>query len=528
MTMEDVTGGKVKIGNTVYEMVEAKYNGTVVWPLHPAVITYQIITNSVVVTYSAGNTLYASGSNYVTVTANVEVYADGVYQRTISGATLTPTLQSGSHFYISGDTVKGYDLALVEQGPFSETVTFSYQNDSVTRTITQEENVKTKISDTAYGSKKYGTSTTEYMNYQLNFYSNKYNSQASPAPASGATTSASRATLTCTASHIEVVMTPWTQDATITYSYTSRPGQTFTETETDYYSGTESSSSSVSDTTEAVNSITGSATGFTRSGLYVTVASEGSTEYQNGRSVTYTAKVLQLNNNTYLTVTETLYQEANVVVSYTYDLSVDIDVTGTIGCEEGRYDVNYTAKRAPIYTSGAEGSATGFYADISGTNCTPSTSVAYHSGKFTITVPENTAQSQRDVTVTLTSRDDSSKFATDTVVQDAAPAMPHANVYPDLDTDGRVRVRFYMTQGTVIFPVVISGMEYHYVEDGGASGSRSISGDITIQSDGDAVRLGAINTWLSGASGMHWFSATSVSRVGLANTTFTQTSFDVR
>lgn len=314
MKIEDIVGGKFKSGNKTFEMVEAKYGGEIVWPVNVA-YTYEIVVNTVIVTYSAGNILYASGSNSVSVTADVKVYANGVYRRTISGATLTPTLQSGSEFYISDKSVKGADRQFTPYPRVDEYVTFSYENSFITRQISQEANVQTLVSATPYGSKKYGQTSTTYGLYQVNFSADKYTSISSAAPASGATSGSALATLSCYAEHYEFYSTPWTQDATLVYSYTSRPGQTFSEVDTDYYSGTEQSQSVISDTIEAQNSIYlyAGGEGFSRNGMDVSIASEGVLDRPSGRSATYRARVLK-DNGTYITQDVTLYQAKNEIV----------------------------------------------------------------------------------------------------------------------------------------------------------------------------------------------------------------------
>lgn len=306
MRIDDAIGGKL----AGYEMVEAKFNGTVVWPLN---YTYLITAARVV--YSAGSAIYAKGSyawdgNYAYVLGTVNVYINGVLVNTLTDVRLTPTVEQGSWFSVDTSlNILGNNLGTVPSAQHNETVTVAYGNSSTTVTVSQQANVKTPTSYTPTGSKHYGLPTVTAYNYQVDFSTNKYGSAASAAPASGATTTDLRATLSITANHIEVTTTPWTQDALVNYSYTS--GATSSATEADYYSGTDTSSPvQVTDTP----TITGSATGFTRSGMYVTIASEGTTSYPSGRSVTYTASVDKMGGGTQ-TDTVTLYQAKNEIVS---------------------------------------------------------------------------------------------------------------------------------------------------------------------------------------------------------------------
>jgi len=334
MKIDDVIEGKVKIGNTVYNMVEAKINGTVVWPLN---YTYVIVSGSVLVSYSEGSYIYASGSNFALVTADINVYVNNVYVRTITGATLSPSFQSGSAFHAEGNQIHGSDLETTPTSTHPETVTVSYGSASTTVTITQEANLKLIDGYTPTGSKRYDytQTTTEYSNYNVSLSSDKYDSSGSAAPASGANTTDLRATLSCYATHDEQDTTPYTQDASRQYHYTSHPTTYYYETVSNYYSGRDVTRTAigVSDTA----TITGSATGFTRDGMYVTIASEGTDPYPNGRSCTYTATVNKQGGGT-ATGTVTLYQALNEIENIASDT-------------QRTYGSNYTTQSNDNYTA---------------------------------------------------------------------------------------------------------------------------------------------------------------------------------
>jgi len=125
-TPETTIGGKIKIGGVEYDLVEIKdgATGQVVWPT-TAAYTYQL--TNVVIHYSAGNMIYASGSNYAYVTATVQKYQGQTLIEETDNVVVTPTLASGTHFYVSGDYIYGDDLLtnLVSIG-YSDTVTVSY------------------------------------------------------------------------------------------------------------------------------------------------------------------------------------------------------------------------------------------------------------------------------------------------------------------------------------------------------------------------------------------------------------------
>ena len=356
MKIDDVTGGQININGTTYDMVEAKVNGVVVWPSN-VVYTYQIVASTVQTIYSGvENYIRADGANYAYIIGDVNVYANGVFVRTITGASLTPVLRADTAFHLNAyGSILGDDLWRSEKSVRTETVDVHYDTSaSVTASVTQEANIKTETSRTATGSKKYGIATITYSDYQVSISADKYTSAIAAAPASGALTTALRATLSVSASHLETGTRPWTQDALVSYSYTS--GATSSATVTDYYSGTETDSPvSVTDTP----TISGGATGFTRNNLYVTIASEGTTAYPAGRSATYTATVTKIGGGT-VTASVTLYQLKNEIVNTT-DNTVRTTGTAYDTNTQDNYNVllnvsNFTTTSTAALASGSEAS----------------------------------------------------------------------------------------------------------------------------------------------------------------------------
>ena len=314
MKIDDVIGGQFTHGGTTYQMIEAKLGGTIVWPLN---YTYSIVSASVV--YSAGSYLYAKGSaatggNYAYLVGDVNVYANGVYIRTISNASLVPTLPQNTWFTVnSSNSILASNLGTTPTSTHSEQVTATYGNSSVTVTITQEANIESVASATATGDRHYyGPTDVASSNYWVDFRSDKYTSPSSAAPASGATTQALWATLTLSAGHTEVYTRHYNQDALVVYSYTSGATSEPTTVSNYYTNLTEQSGpTAISDNA----TITGSAAGFTRSNLVVTVSSEldvehieGTSPNQYGRKVTFRA-TNNNDSNTYQDVT--LYQAVN-------------------------------------------------------------------------------------------------------------------------------------------------------------------------------------------------------------------------
>ena len=358
MKIDDVIGGQFTHNGVTYQMVEAKMGNTVVWPLS---YTYEIVAGTVVVTYSAGSYIYASGSNHATVAATVNVLVNGVVVSTITGAALTPSLPAGDALYADGNEIHGYDLGTTAKAQLTESVTVTYGNASTSVSITQEANVITTESIVPYGSKKYNTAqtTTTYDNYYLSLTSNKYSSASIAAPASGATASADQATLSYVATHYEEDTTPWTQNAKQTYHWSSHPTTQYYYIIEDYYSGSDiTRQATVNDTA----TISGSATGFARSGMNVSIASEGTTEYTNGRSCTYTATVNKHGGGT-KTDTVTLYQAQNIKTNDQLIISEKSYGSPYETTSDGSYSVtlnigNYTSESIQAPASGGTATIT--------------------------------------------------------------------------------------------------------------------------------------------------------------------------
>ena len=214
MKIEDVIGGK--LGGTGYTMVEAKYNGVVVWPLGTA--SYQILSGTINVTYSDGYyTLRANGQNCVQrVTASVQNTVTG---EITTGARLTLSLRPGTSYIMGGgNTIWGRDLSNNETSQHSEQIDVAYSNATTTITIYQEANVKTRtgINSKVYDYSSSVTTASDTGYYLDSFTASPYNGTSYPCPASGGIS-----TLSYHAghTHLVVVTTPWTRTAN--YSFTS-------------------------------------------------------------------------------------------------------------------------------------------------------------------------------------------------------------------------------------------------------------------------------------------------------------------
>ena len=115
--LEDMEGGRIKVGNTVYNVVEIKYNGMVLWPMSSL---YSI--SNVAVHYSSGNMINASGSIRASITG--DVYYRNV--RLVQGVNLTPTAVTGTGFSIEGNYIKGENRGTTVGPQRTGTVTAGY------------------------------------------------------------------------------------------------------------------------------------------------------------------------------------------------------------------------------------------------------------------------------------------------------------------------------------------------------------------------------------------------------------------
>lgn len=522
MHFEDIVEGKVRLGDVTYNLTEAKINGQVIWPAGVA-MTY-VVTSAQMFYSTNNNYVDAAGTTYAYIMGDYDIYRNGQYYTSRYNQPLTPVV-SNSDFVVQGGLyVYGRNLGQVETSQMKTAevrAVFGNSEPYFVGTIRQEQNVKTAVGEPTYGQKQYGTPEFSRYDYRVTLTPGAYASSSSRCPASGGTT-----TLTAAASHMEGMVTPWTQTVTQNYTYTATPGQSFPETTTQ--SGSEPSSPVQVSDTPTISRISGSSD-ITLSGTTVTIPSEGQTEYSSGRSATFRA------TNGTATSDVTFWQQANVHIStsYVYNLACSINVNGDIPASGGIFQVFYTSRGTPteVWTSGSyPGTEIDLASSIETENCTPSVNSVTGTGSFTIEVTENTsAELMRNISVVV--KRDNNNYASDIVSQEASSVVttPTARIYPDVDTDGRVRLRFQMTQGSFpSSPVVISGLVYHYVLSGSVTEQTRNISDVTVSSDGEAVRLSIQNTWFSGDSGTHWFAASGVSGIGVSNVTFTHTEFDVR
>lgn len=472
MKMENVTGAKLVHNGTTYNMVEAKFNGTIVWPLS-VTVSYRV-TSANLVFYRNGQEIYtydyipADGSVYAKVFGDVAVYENNVYKRTLEWVQLNVRISSGTNLYVSDNEIHGQDWATTESSEQSASVMASYETSMAVSagTITQEANVKSASGSPVYGEKDYDYEHQQRSNpygYHVELTAGNYSSPSAAASAGAHTTSLS----VSNAYHWEDVSTPYTQTVTQNYTYTARPGQTFPESTT--ISDTEVAPERVSDSVTP-EKVSGDSA-ITLSGLTVTIPSRG-TVLGNARSATFRA------TNGTASSDVTIYQAANTrTTAYTYEREIEIQHTGDMPASAAIYSVTYSSYRTLTYTYSSGETETGtkeaYAATIAGTNCTPSTSSVSGAGAFTIEVDANASTTQtKTVSVSLTSggttvsdsRTQSASVPTSQNVATFKPFIFPYNAGPYLK--GKVYYQFLIESGSVTSST-ITGLNFRYQVNGG-------------------------------------------------------------
>lgn len=524
MKMENVTGAKLVHNGTTYNMVEAKFNGTIVWPLS-VTVSYRV-TSANLVFYRNGQEIYtydyipADGSVYAKVFGDVDVYENNVKKRTLEWVQLDVRISSGTNLYVSDNEIHGPDWATAESSSQSASVMASYETSMAVSagTITQEANVKSASGSPVYGEKDYDyehQQRSDPYGYHVELTAGNYSSPSAAASAGAHTTSLS----VSNAYHWEDVSTPYTQTVTQNYTYTARPGQTFPEPTT--ISDTEVAPERVSDSVTP-EKVSGDSA-ITLSGLTVTIPSRGIVP-GDARSATFRA------TNGTASADVTIYQQLNRIESTSdvYDLSVDIDVTGDISALGGLLSVDYVSyvTTTNVYSSGdrEELAREPLTAAVSTSpDSIADTNSVSGSGSFAISVPQNDTGLARSIYVSLTAN---GQTASDSAIQEAASTTPTAEVYANIATNGAPKLRLKMTAGSVNFPVTLTGVYYHYILTGTTDEvSIMCRRDVTVEANDTDTNIVGPPLFSNGETGVHWFSASSVSQIGIANTTFPRKNF---
>ena len=514
MKMEDVTGGQIKIGSTVYNMVEAKFGGVVVWPLNAAV-TYQVVSGTPYfvfynqneqMVYSADK-LKADGSLHAKMFGDVRVLENGVVKQTLPSVELHLTLPSASPFTIIGNSVYGNNLGTTETPQQSSAIYVNYETSFPINggTLYQEANVRTVV-DTDYGEWQTisDTPTGNPYDYHVDIDATQYTHRTSSDECSAAGGSTQLYFPSGTCYHLQAVNRTRTRTVTENCTYTATGSTIHAEpqqpqTETVPWIAT------IEDT-PTVTIVSGDTTAFhlSTSTLAVTIDSRGRVSGSQ-RSMTFRA------TNSNVTADVTVYQEANVATTtYTYDLSIAIDYNGNLPYTSNTYVVTGRSKRTPTtrYTSGAPpetGNPQSTQSTVSVVNCTAhdgnNNPVTYVSGDFgfALSVTQN-GSSQRTVNVTITADADNTKTASDSRTQEAQPAAPYissAELRPFIATfnggnfvNGHTYVMFDITGAYNVTSATLQSVNFLYKVNNGVEYTIPIGQlQVTQQSSSDMPEL---------------------------------------
>ena len=513
--------------DTVVHTFESGYS----YNSYPVVNGNDIYDASYVNDVSAGNT-----------SVTTQVYSSGF---TLSGMTVTVDNMHTTPYptvYVAG-TAYGrsatYRATLTKQDGTTET-----KDVTLYQAVNKVESRVPELSEKYYGSP---STDTENGSYYAHIYSSKYGPGNTACPASGNGENGENI-LTLAAGHQTrtKTTTPWTRYYRELLTWSTNETS---YTDWDFYdSDNDVSYGNWTDVADNYTvSVTQPATGdpFIINGTNVTIPSEGTTYLPNGRSATIT-----ISNNAKAGVTDSivLSQAANYrTVTYSYSLYVSIGQSGTLSYLQGIYDVSYTSKRTPItsYSSGVPpevGTTENTYSAISVSPDTvePSTQRVSGQGTFTITVPENTVQTERTITVTLTAEADSSQTYSDSRQQGPAPAIIAATLTPWISPDntspyrtGLIYVKFHVTQGTLP-TTTIGGVVLHTKTSANGSEMLTQIGDLSVTNDETPMpRLKDANgrnvMGFSGDYGEAWFTVSStggVDNLTLAKSTYQPLSPD--
>lgn len=510
--MEDVTGGQIKIGGTVYNMVEAKFGGVVVWPLNAAV-TYEVVSGTPYfvfynqneqMVYSADK-LKADGSLHAKMFGDVRVLENGVVKQTLPSVELQLALPSTSPFTIIGNSVYGNDLGTTETPQQSSAIYVSYETSFPINggTLYQEANVRTVVS-TDYGDWQTvsDTPTGNPYDYHVDIDATQYTlaTSADVCSAAGGSTQLFFPSGTCY--HLQAVNRTRTRTVTENCTYTatgstihaeSKPNQT----ETVPWIAT------IEDT-PTVTIVSGDTTAFhlNTSTLAVTIDSRGKVT-GNQRSMTFRA------TNSNVTADVTVYQEANVATTtYAYDLVISIYETGNLSYLADNYAVTGRSKRTPTttYTSNVPpvvGNPESVASAISTTNCTANdgngntiTTVSGDFGFF-IQTTDNYSSSTRTVAVAIAP--DGVTPVSDSRTQEAQPAAPYissARLTPFIATfnggnyvNGHTYVMFEITGSYNVTSATLQNVNFLYKVNNGIEYTVPIGELQVTQSSSDLPEL---------------------------------------
>lgn len=367
---EGLIGGRLKLGNTEYELTEIRYgvNGDLIWP------TAYIATLTPSWTYAGQYTLdtipAAGGTAYVTWTLTIVRASD---QQQVYSGTVTPnvTLSDTTNF---GYSSAAWTAQSRGRNGINATSGTTAPTSAPARSCTLSASYSTTYNNVTVSASWQGTMTqakndahagaVSYSN--IRFTLSKYNTSSSPAPASRTTD----ATVDAKADR----STAYTFDSGLAYTY----NESNAVTSSGFTFSSDNNWASIS-------------------GTSVTVASRGTTE-GNARSTTLRAAITGATSNS---ATVTLYQAANTkTTTYTYvytGLSVWASPS-SLGSTDTSFSVYgtlaFTTTPHYSYSSGSSTDGTSYNDSVTVTPTITSVSPTPTSiSGRTVTIPQNTGTS---------------------------------------------------------------------------------------------------------------------------------------
>ena len=492
MTVDDIQDAKVGTSQ-----VTAIYLGdTLIWPT--AAYTYEI--TAALLYYSSGNILDAGvqgsyySSNFAYVMGTVRVKRGDTVVETLYDKVLTPEVLNTTDFEVRhGEDIYAYNLGGTKTTAVKySAVRATYRGSepfSLTTQVQQEINEEhiTVSTDWREGSPEITSmevSGTRYVDLVISDYTA---SSGRTCPAYGGSTGMSAYGAHQMAYYSSTPSYEW---VTYYYSYTSG----YTHTSSSATGNTRwTDPVRVSDPWDVNDTITidlPSWLHYNSTNRVLTIDSEGTTEYQNGRSYLVVA------HNGSVTDSERVYQQYNVIEQTTtaYDIYAHIVRSSAFPADGGTFPVNYHARKTTtnVYTSGEPTSSSlgveSYIAaspdnyvtvtDAQGNILNTVTGPLSDNGTAYLNIAANTV-GQRTITVYVTPIESPGAAQSDWRYQDYA-SFPQGEIYPNIVgasltlPAGAVRLHWKNTPNTTPTPtypltITLTNLKLHFIYDGSST-----------------------------------------------------------
>lgn len=491
----------IKLGSG---QVDAVYLGEdLVWPV--GAITYEIV--SALLYYSYGNILdagvqgsYYSG-NYAYVMGTVRVKRGDTVVETLYNQVLKPQVLNTTDFVVPndgytyhGEDIYAYNLGSTATGGIKYSdVRATYRNSdpfTLTNHVQQEENKlesTTRTTEWRQGSPEITAMEVSGSRYVDLVISDYTASSGRTCPAYGGSASMSAYGAHQMANYSSTPSYEW---ETITLTYTSG----YIHTDTHATGNTEWSDpvrvSNPWDVNDTISVSLPSWLHYNSTSHTLTIDSEGTTEYQNGRSYLVVA------HNGSVTDSERVFQQYNVIEQTTtaYDIYAHIVRSSAFPADGGTFPVYYHSRKTTtnVYTSGEPTSiASGVESyiaaspdnyvtvtDAQGNILDTVTGPLSGNGTAYLNIAANTV-GQRTITVYVTPIEAMGQSQSDWRYQDAA-SFPQGEIYPNIVGAsitlpiGAVRLHWKNTPNTTPTPtypltITFTNIKLHFIYDGSST-----------------------------------------------------------